>query len=872
MTSRHYLISLLTGVLLTLLCTVLPCYASGYSGWKVYPAFNNEPVRIIDTPGAAYFFVLQSGVSKEAQYKRVRSAIFKHDYSDPGSGIRSIAGSMLHGDAYPALCDYSRRHGALFIVYTDGRAQILKDDGASITAESIPSLPGAAELTSLSFSGDEAIVATGFGIVCYDLRTARITSRIADEGKVTAAARCGDRILIVKDSRLFAAECQAGTRHKAQFSEVEFTEAPPVTRAMGVVPLNSTSVAVVEGDTGSQTIDIITLASDGWHRKNAVSTYLKLHGGESIVSGALEANIIPNRDGYLLYSGAEAFQLYASATASSAPEDMIRSTAITVDTPGALGSWDFSNFWKFRLPGSFSRGTNNGSAVEWVADNDALRPDAPPMLLTTEIAYSPLYGATAVSQGVTTVFNSSSPMISASMAALKNGHWTITTPNYNPPRAIENNSSLATSYIYRPYSFPTALPLGIAFDPVCPDYAFTGSWDAGVTAYNQADPKSDFLMFAQEGHSLRDFPGFHALIPALTSNPSLTVFSNVRFDGDGNMWAAYMNYDSFMDGGDCSELYYWKPDNRKAVLSSPAGTKAAEWGRIVVPSRKLGSTRYRLCALRHPANKNKIVTGIGINIFYILDHKGTLGDTSDDEYKFVNFVVPGNGSRIRTEKLSAICEDPLSGEVWLGVLDDLAAINPADNVSDGEMPCRRLCITDGIYPVNPFAGREIHDICFDDLNRMWVATETDGVWGISADRKSVVAHYTVSNSGLPSDRTYSLCWNPHDRSLLISTDGGFAEVHPEATGNTGTVGIPYIFPRVIDPSYAGDVMIAGVPPLEPMIVSDINGRHVATLRADNSGCAVWNLNMDDGTAVPTGSYIFTSPTSRFADTEITVVR
>lgn len=872
MTPRLHLISAIAGVFLALLCAVLPGSASGYSGWKVYPAFNNDPVRIIDTPGAAYFFVLQSGISGETQYKRVRSAIFKYDYSDPSAGIRNISASMLHGDAYPALCDYNSRHSALFIVYTDGRVQILKDNGASIVADRIPFLPGAAELTSLSFSGDEAIVTTGFGLVCYDLRTARITRRIAGEGKVTAAARCGDRILVVKDGSLLEAECPAGTNGRARFSEVSFTGASPVSSAMTVVPLNGTSAAVVSGDSESQSIDVITLAADGWHRANAISTYLKLHFGGSIVSGALEANVIPNRDGYLIYSGSEAFQLYGSATADSSPGDMVRSTAITVDTPGALGSWDFSNFWKFKLPGRFCRGNNAGSAVEWISENDAIRPDAPPMLLTTGIAYSPVYGPTAVSQGVTTVFNSSAPMLSASMASLDNGRWSVSTPNYNPPRAIEGNSSLATSYIYRPYSFPTALPNGIAFDPVCPDYAFTGSWDAGVTAYSQADPRSDFFMFAQEGHSLRDFPGFKAMIPALTVNPSLTVFSNVQFDSDGNMWAAYMNLDNFNSGADCSELYYWKPDNRKNALSSPAGLKAAEWGRIVIPSKKLGSTRYRLCALRHPSNKNRIVTGIGLNIFYILDHKGTLGDTSDDEIKFVNYVVPSNGASIRTEKLSAICEDPATGEVWLGVLNDLAAINPGDKVSDGKIPCRRIEVTDGIHPVNPFAGKEIHDICFDDLNRMWVATETDGVWGISADRKSVVAHYSVSNSGIPSDRTYSLCWNPRERSLLISTDGGFAEVHPEATGNSGAAGIPYVFPRVADASYAGDITIAGIPPLEPVVVTDIRGNRVARLETDSAGRAVWNLRTGDGTPVPTGTYLFVSPSSRFADTEITVVR
>lgn len=863
---------MLTGALLTLLCTVLPCSASEYSGWKVYPAFNNDPVRIIDTPGAAYFFVLQSGISGEAQYKRVRSAIFKYDYSDPAAGIRNIAGSMLHGDAYPALCDYNARHGALFIVYTDGRVQILKDDGASITADRIPSLPGAAVFTSLSFSGDEAIVTTGFGLVCYDLRTARITRRIADAGKITAAARCGDRILIVKDGSLLEAECPEGANRKAQFSEVSFKGASPVSSAMTVVPLNGTSAAVVAGDTEPQTIDVITLAADGWHRANAISTCLKLHFGGSIVSGALEANVIPNRDGYLIYSGAEAFQLYGSATADSNPGDMVRSTAITVDTPGALGSWDFSIFWKFKLPGRFSRGTNAGNAVEWVADNDALRPEAPPMLLTTGITYSPLYGTTAVSQGVTTVLNSSSPMLSASMASLNNGHWTISTPNYNPPRAIEGNPSLAASYIYRPYTFPTALPYGIAFDPVCPDYAFTGSWDAGVTAYNHADPNADFFMLAQEGHSLRDFPGFQAVIPALSYNPSLTVFSNVQFDADGNMWAGYMNLDSFNSGADCSELYYWKPGNRKEFLTSPAGTRTAEWGRILVPSKKLGSTRYRLCALRHPSNKNRIVMGIGMNIFYILDHKGTLGDTSDDEYKFVNFVVPPDGAKIRTDKLSAISEDPVTGEVWIGALNDLAAVNPGDRVTDGGIPCRRIKITDGIHPVNPFAGREVHDICFDDLNRMWVATETDGVWGISADRKSVVAHYSVTNSGLPSDRTYSLCWNPRERSLLISTDGGFAEVHPEATGNAGAAGIPYVFPRVADESYAGDITIAGIAPLERVVVTDIRGNRVAVLDADADGRALWNLRMGDGTPAPAGTYLFVSPSSRFADTEITVVR
>lgn len=79
----------------------------------------------------------------------------------------------------------------------------------------------------------------------------------------------------------------------------------------------------------------------------------------------------------------------------------------------------------------------------------------------------------------------------------------------------------------------------------------------------------------------------------------------------------------------------------------------------------------KVAAARHQGNENLIVVCMNNyddNII-ILDHKGTPGDISDDEYRIFSAIRDSAGQLSEFARINNIVEDPVTGQMLLSTIE-----------------------------------------------------------------------------------------------------------------------------------------------------------------------------------------------------------
>lgn len=124
----------------------------------------------------------------------------------------------------------------------------------------------------------------------------------------------------------------------------------------------------------------------------------------------------------------------------------------------------------------------------------------------------------------------------------------------------------------------------------------------------------------------------------------------------------------------------------------------------------------------------------------------------------------------------------------------------------------------------------------------------------SSDGSEILKTYTHSNSRLPDDIVYGLCFNPDNNSMMISTDKGLAELYlSSASAENGKSDVKS-YPNPVRPDYYGYVTITGLADNALVKIVDSAGNLIKELGFAAVGEITWdvtNLNMK---RVPTGVY------------------
>ena len=138
-----------------------------------------------------------------------------------------------------------------------------------------------------------------------------------------------------------------------------------------------------------------------------------------------------------------------------------------------------------------------------------------------------------------------------------------------------------------------------------------------------------------------------------------------------------------------------------------------------------------------------------------------------------------------------------NGIIWIGTVSGVISFDPREAFnSDFRINRNKVTIDEGA-PVSEILleGTQVNCIDCDAQNRKWIATNTAGLYLVSADGSEIIKHFNKSNSVLPTDQIYSVCCNRATNSVLVVTPGGVLEYFYDATTSASDYSNVYAYPK-----------------------------------------------------------------------------
>jgi len=180
------------------------------------------------------------------------------------------------------------------------------------------------------------------------------------------------------------------------------------------------------------------------------------------------------------------------------------------------------------------------------------------------------------------------------------------------------------------------------------------------------------------------------------------------------------------------------------------------------------------------------------------------------------------------KKMYSVATDR-NGYVWIGTNAGVAYFFSADG--EAMMPIfeNRFLLRD----------EKITAVEVDGGNRKWIGTER-GAWLFGESGETLVHHFTVTNSPLPSDIIHDIEIDGISGEVFFATDKGIISYRGDAITAGPDFNHVRIFPNPVSPGFSGTVGISGLSENAFVKITDISGRLVWQTQA-NGGMATWNV-------------------------------
>lgn len=382
------------------------------------------------------------------------------------------------------------------------------------------------------------------------------------------------------------------------------------------------------------------------------------------------------------------------------------------------------------------------------------------------------------------------------------------------------------------YSVPLFDFCHVAVDPADPAHFFVASFGTGLIEF-----RSDGTVF-QYNHD-------NSPLVSLVNNSNRYRYCRVdgiAFDSERNLW--------MVNTGDlATNIHILSPQGGWYSFNLNNGSQRFVLNTV---SKILVDNRY--------PNWKWIASAREQAALVLIDDNGTPLRHSDDRTAVRSTFVDQDGKSITLQSLRSIAQDH-NGDLWLGTSEGILVIDAGTNMF-ATNACRRMKISrhDGTNLADYLLGTEqINAIAFAGGNRIWVGTEVSGVYLIHMVTKEgiyepeIIAHFTTTNSPMPSDCVLSLAINQENGEVYIGTSKGLVSYRGDATDPEETYSSAYVYPNPVRPNFEGTITIGGLMDNTTVYIADAAGNVVCRTHS-NGGTAVWDGKTQSGKRAHSGVY------------------
>ena len=200
--------------------------------------------------------------------------------------------------------------------------------------------------------------------------------------------------------------------------------------------------------------------------------------------------------------------------------------------------------------------------------------------------------------------------------------------------------------------------------------------------------------------------------------------------------------------------------------------------------------------------------------------------------------------------------EDLAGSVWMGSSEGVVSFNPAQAFSaDFRVNHIKVPRNDGTDMADYLlSGIQVNDIDVDGANRKWIATNTSGLFLVSADGSKIIKKFNTTNSPLASNQVYQVCCNPNSNSVYVTTPSGLYEYFSDSSPAEANYDDIYAYPNPVRPDYGGEVTIVGLMDNSLVKIADASGNVIRQLKS-TGGMVTWDCCDQYGERAKTGVYM-----------------
>ena len=787
--------------------------------WRLHPTFDGKIERIIDTPEYTYFLSrCQPFIENAGDNTNTYFHLFRTDKD--AEEIEFLCRQNLLSENIIHCAEYNFDKNYLLIVYDNGNIDLVYDDGKVVN---IPGLKLAnsgyeKKVNGISFYADanEIYLATEFGYILIDDAAGEIVRTYNFGVPLVSAFRIDDHVVLGNSEGLRYADRSAMTFDEYQplgeFSNIK--RSARLAKDKMLVWMNSGwdgLVYCVQTDsTGS--------LSTQW----IYNTFIK--------------SLEPCKEGVLLTGYFDIFKI---------KEDLstLHFGKAEEDYNDIIGGWSGNSFWINKDRYGLVRKTFSADRG-WIVEMEKLYPNAANAFKSDNMVYHPVYGMLVRNHGINHNFTTQWEYTTDLIASLKGLTWTPMSAAYRAPNA----------------AFEQWNPNGIAVDPANTSHIYSGSYTHGIMRLDLEVP-SKSLRLGRVGDSANGLAGFIPVVKDQSYALSCS-FSSPLFDNNGTMWVAWFDYDVNKEArekeqtptGDDVEFWYWAKDNRLASNNAASFKPMTKW-RI---KNLVGSASQKIIPLHSPSYRNILMyySGSWGGALVFIDHKGTLDNQNDDERVDIKEFTDQDGLKVEFAYIMSVYEDTANGLVWLGLDNGVLNFRPSEIMKTGGRVNRiKVSRNDGTNLADYLLdGVSVNCIIPDNSGRKWFGTGGGGIVVTSGDGTEVLRTYTTDNSELPDNTVYSICYNPENNSMMISTDKGLAELFLSTSAGGDSDNKALIYPNPVRPDYFGYVTIEGVADNALVKIVDAGGNLIKEVGFAAGGEARWDVTNLNSKRVPGGVY------------------